>query len=56
MDEVLVGTKLGKEGMRKILDKIKYDSDYKSFEKDLDNKRKEKEIIADGYFAEDELN
>lgn len=56
MDEVLVGTKLGKEGMRKILDKIKYDSDYKSFEKDLDNKRKEKEIIADGYFTEDELN
>lgn len=56
MDEVLVGTKLGKEGMRKILDKIKYDSDYKSFEKDLDNKRKEKEIIADGYFTEEELN
>lgn len=56
MDEMLVGTKLGKEGMRKILDKIKYDSDYKSFEKDLDNKRKEKEIIADGYFTEDELN
>lgn len=56
MDEVLVGTKLGKKGMRKILDKIKYDSDYKSFEKDLDNKRKEKEIIADGYFTEEELN
>ena len=56
MDVVLVGTKLGKKGMRKILDKIKYDSDYKSFEKDLDNKRKEKEIIADGYFTEEELN
>ena len=56
MDEVLVGTKLGKEGMRKIIDKIKYDSDYQSFEKDLDNKRKEKEIIVDGYFTEEELN
>ena len=56
MDEVLVGTKLGKEGMRKVIDKIKYDSDYQSFEKDLDNKRKEKEIIVDGYFTEEELN
>lgn len=56
MDEVLVGTKLGKEGMRKIIDKIKYDSDYQSFEKDLDNKRKERGIIVDGYFTEEELN
>ena len=56
MDEVLVGTKLGKDGMRNIMSKIKYDSDYQSFEKDLAAKRKEKEIIVDGYFTESELD
>jgi hypothetical protein len=55
MDEVLVGTKLGRDGMDKIMSKIKYDSDYQSFEKDLADKRKEKEIIVDGYFTESEL-
>ena len=56
MDEVLVGTKLGKDGMNKIISKIKYDSDYQSFEKDLSKKRKEKELIIDGYFTENELD
>lgn len=56
MDEVLVGTKLGKNGMKKMIDKIKYDSEYQSFEKNLNKKRKEKEIIVDGYFTEEELN
>ena len=56
MDEVLVGTKLGKDSLNKIMSKIKYDSDYQSFEKDLANKRKEKEIIVDGYFTENELD
>ena len=56
MDEVLVGTKLGKYGIDKIMSKIKYDSDYQSFEKDLADKRKEKEIIVDGYFTEEELD
>ena len=56
MDEVLVGTKLGKRGLENIRSKIKYDSDYQSFEKDLANKRKEKEIIVDGYFTESDLD
>lgn len=55
MDEVLVGTKLGRDAMNKIMSKIKYDSDYQSFEKELADKRKEKEIIVDGYFTESEL-
>lgn len=56
MEEVVVGTKLGKEAMNKVISKIKYDSDYKSFEKDLEKKREEKSIIEDSYYSEDELN
>lgn len=56
MSEVIVGTKLGDEATNKILDKIKYDYEYNSFEDDLKKKREEKGIIENGYFTEDELS
>lgn len=56
MNEVCNGTKLGKQTSTEIINKSKRNLDYNNFEKDLDKKRKEKQVINDGYLTEDELD
>lgn len=55
MREVLEGTKLGKQEFANIIAQTKHDTEYQSFEKDLQKKREENNLIVDEYIGEDEL-
>ena len=55
MREVLEGTKLGKQEFGNIVSQVKQSADYQSFEKDLQKKREENNLIVDEYIGEEEL-
>lgn len=54
MKNVFAGTRFGKESVKKIFGKSKYDNEYDRFSNDLAVKR-EKNVIEDDYFTEEEL-
>lgn len=54
MKNVFAGTRFGKESVKKIFNKSKYDNEYDRFSNDLAVKR-EKNVIEDDYFTEEEL-
>ncbi len=54
MKNVFAGTRIGKESVKKIFGKSKYDNEYDRFSNDLAVKR-EKNVIEDDYFTEEEL-
>ena len=55
MNEIVNSTKLGKDNIKKILQKVKYKNEYNDFEKSLKKKRLEKSLLYDEYLNEEDL-
>ena len=55
MKNVFAGTKLGKEGIRKLYADSKYNHEYDVFSQDLIARKQERDVIEDDYFSEEEL-
>lgn len=54
MKELYANTRLGKNIIKKIAHDSKYEDDYTDFQSDL--QKKQKDLIEDDYFSEEELN